>query len=640
LALIAVLAVAVHGYHLGVDDAAIYVPAIKRVADPALYPFGSEFFLSHARLSWFSNLVGGSARLSGVPIDMTIFLWHGIGIYLLLLAAWRLSGACFENQYARWSGVGLLAALLSVPVAGTALVIMDPYVTARTLSTPFTLFAIAEFVSGKTRRALLWLLAAGLIHPQMAFFAATLVGMLALERRRGKAAAVGMAAFAGLPFVFSFDPATGAAREALLSRTYFFVSNWEWYEWAGVVAPLALLWWLARVRPRGTTPAFRALACTLVPFGLLFTAMGIVLATSARLENYARLQPMRSFHLVYVVFFLLLGGLAGERLLRRKPVRWIILFAPLAASMWLLAWSTFPASPHVEWPGLVTSNPWVEAFRWIRGNTPKDAVFAMDPGYLLLPGEDTHGFRAVAERSALADRVKDSGAVSLFPQLAGEWKAEVDAQTGWDQFKLADFERLAALYPVTWILTRRPAPAGLDCPYVNRELAVCRIRATLRPGLPALAPVPGQVQAVAAVGGVKRDAVDVLAIVHREEHGAVKPAVFGHHIGLQAPGVAPDHGAGKDLGARALAAEGDDDPAAAINIDGGILDAARAVAIDADFAHAAAAEVEGIVPDEALVAATGFIAPHVAAATGFLAPHVGGAGLPVQAEVIAAEAAR
>ena len=479
LALITVIAVGVHGYHLGVDDAAIYVPAIKRVADAALYPFGSEFFMSHARLSWFSNLVGGSARLSGVPIDMAIFLWHGIGIYLLLLAGWRLSGACFENQYARWSGVGLLAALLSVPVAGTALVIMDPYVTARTLSTPFTLFAIAEFVSGRTRRALLWLLAAGLMHPQMAFFGATLVGLLALERRRVKAPAVAMAAFAGVPFLFPLQPSTGAAREALLARTYFFVSNWQWYEWAGVVAPLALLWWLARVRPRGTTPAFRALARTLAPFGLLFTAMGIGFASSARLENYSRLQPMRSFHLVYVVFFLLLGGLAGEYLLRRKPARWIMLFAPLAAGMWLLAWSTFPASPHVEWPGLITTNPWAEAFRWIRGNTPKDAVFAMDPGYLLLPGEDTHGFRAVAERSVLADRVKDSGAVSLFPQLAGEWKAEVEAQTGWDQFQRADFERLAARYPVTWILTRRPAAVGLDCPYVNRELAVCRIRAAM-----------------------------------------------------------------------------------------------------------------------------------------------------------------
>ena len=37
-----------------------------------------------------------------------------------------------------------------------------------------------------------------------------------------------------------------------------------------------------------------------------------MLTIPARLENYTRLQPMRSFHLIYVVFFLLLGGLIGE----------------------------------------------------------------------------------------------------------------------------------------------------------------------------------------------------------------------------------------------------------------------------------------------------------------------------------------
>src|SRR5260370_42070063 len=59
LSAIAALAVLVHGYHLGVDDSAIYVPAIKRVADPHLYPFGAEFFMSHAHLSFFAELVGG-----------------------------------------------------------------------------------------------------------------------------------------------------------------------------------------------------------------------------------------------------------------------------------------------------------------------------------------------------------------------------------------------------------------------------------------------------------------------------------------------------------------------------------------------------------------------------------------------------
>jgi len=38
-----------------------------------------------------------------------------------------------------------------------------------------------------------------------------------------------------------------------------------------------------------------------------------------------------------------------------------------------------------------------------------------------LPGEDTHGFRAIAQRSMIADAGKDSGAVSMFPPLADEW---------------------------------------------------------------------------------------------------------------------------------------------------------------------------------------------------------------------------
>jgi len=44
----------------------------------------------------------------------------------------------------------------------------------------------------------------------------------------------------------------------------------------------------------------------------------------------------------------------------------------------------------------------------IRLQTPRDAVFALDPNYMLIAGEDQHGFRAIAERSALADALKDN----------------------------------------------------------------------------------------------------------------------------------------------------------------------------------------------------------------------------------------
>jgi hypothetical protein len=479
LGAITILAVLIQGYHLGVDDSAIYVPAIKRVSDPSLYPFGAEFFMSHAHLSIFAALVGGSARLSHLPIDLTIFLWHVVSIFLLLLAAWQLLGCCFKNSYARWSGVAVLAATLSVPVAGTGLAIMDPYLTARSLSTPATLFAIGCYIAGRLRWAVAWLAVTAALHPQMGVYGTLFIGYMAVVQQRRvvqveKVAAAACGMLVGLPLLFDFKPLTGAAHECLLSRTFFFVSTWTWYQWIGVFAPMALLLWFS-VSPRGTLPAFRRVASALIPFGLAFTTAALVLTFPAQLETYNRLQPMRSFHLLYVVFFIFLGGLIGEYGIKTSPWRWAALFVPLVLVMVLVQELTFPASEHLEWPGVNEANTWISAFLWIRYHTPKAAVFALDPNYMLRPGEDTHGFRAVAERSVLADNVKDSGPVSLFPQLATEWQNEVAAQRGLDHFQLADFRKLAKRFPVTWILTVRPGPPGLTCPYENQDLAVCRL---------------------------------------------------------------------------------------------------------------------------------------------------------------------
>jgi hypothetical protein len=463
------ICVAVQGYHLGVDDAAIYVPGIKRMADPALYPFGAEFFRSHARLTILPLLAGGPARLAHVPADWTIFAWYVAGVFLLLAAGWRLACACFTAERSRWGAVALLAAAMPVPVAGTALAIMDPYISARTLSTPASLFAIACYVSGSRGQALAWWGLTALVHPQMSVYTAVLLGCLAAAGRLDTAFA------AGIPFLSMGLPPTGAARETLLSRSYFFVSHWAWYEWAGVFAPLALLYWFGTASLRGVRPAAHTLARTLVPFGLLFTAAGIALSASRFLEGFTRLQPMRALHLLYVILFVLLGGLAAEYVLGRHPARWLALFGTLGLSMGLLQFEAYPASRHLEWPGAGAANRWLQAFLWIRQNTPKDAVFALDPHYLARPGEDMHGFRAVAERSMLADALKDSGAVSLFPSLADEWKAEVRSAEGWRHFRLGDFERLAEEYPVTWFVVERPAPSGLACPYRNAAVAVCRL---------------------------------------------------------------------------------------------------------------------------------------------------------------------
>jgi hypothetical protein len=189
----------------------------------------------------------------------------------------------------------------------------------------------------------------------------------------------------------------------------------------------------------------------------------------------ARFQPMRSLYLLYVLLFLFAGGLLGEFVLKNRVWRWITLFAPLCIGMFMAQRALFPASAHIEWPGAAPKNQWVQAFEWIRSNTPRDAIFALDPSHMNLPGEDENGFEAIAQRSMLADAVKASGAVSMFPALAEEWLRQVQAQSSWTTLQADDFRRLNAEFGVTWIVLQQPGVAGLDCPYRNAAVLVCRV---------------------------------------------------------------------------------------------------------------------------------------------------------------------
>ncbi len=487
LLLLTFLAVLVHGYHFGTDDAAIYIPAIKKAFDPQLYPFGSEFFMEHGRLSIFSPLVAISAHLFHVPIDVAIFLWYVVGIFLLLVAGWRIASLCFTSTHARWAAVALLAALLTVPIAGTALVIADPYLSARSLSTPTTIFAIDSFMRRQRTGTFFWIVLTALVHPQMAVFA---IGFLLFlywtshasteaNRKRSFSVAAAGALPSRWPQGFTFNPAQGTYRDVLYSRTFFFVALWHWYEWIGVVLPLSILYAFTRIQSRATLPAFQQICRALVPFGILSTLAFLLLNSTRYFMNFVRLQPMRSFHLLYVLFYLLVGGLFGEYVLKHRLWRWLALFGSLAIGMSVVNWRAYPCSRPIEWPTGQSPNPWVSAFLWIRNNTPTDAVFALNPRYLAIAGEDQHGFRAIAERSVLADALKDSGAVSLFPQLTADWENQQRAQSGWTHFRAADFTRLAHEYPVTWVVVQSPASNGLLCPYQNSAVAVCRIPVTL-----------------------------------------------------------------------------------------------------------------------------------------------------------------
>jgi hypothetical protein len=173
------------------------------------------------------------------------------------------------------------------------------------------------------------------------------------------------------------------------------------------------------------------------------------------------------------------GGLIGQYLLQRHTWRWLALFLPLAFGMHFAQAQVFPASASVEWPWSAPRNQWAQAFEWIRANTPVDALFALDPRHMELPGEDENGFRARSERGMLADLVKDKGACSMFPPLSVKWAEQVADEKNFQDFGNEDFERLRKKYGVSWVVIQQTAAQkshlALGCPYENSAVRVCRV---------------------------------------------------------------------------------------------------------------------------------------------------------------------
>jgi len=462
--------VLVHGYHPMVEDAEIYVPAIRHLLNPGLYPHDSAFFAGQTKLSLFPQFVAVSIRLSHVPFDWALFFWHVFSIFLLLAACWQITELCFPDSEAQWFGVALVASLLTMPVAGTALYIMDQYLTARSFSTAAAMWTVASFTCKRWKTGLLWMAFTFAVHPLMAMFVIAYLAIWFLLSRPELFRPAVQAVALGIVL-----PVTQAYRQAVSTRSYLFLRSWQWYEWLGALAPLAILWWFSRIGRKQGARALELIARSLAVFGLLFFCLGLLVGFVPSLFALAEFQPMRSLHLIYILMLLLGGGLAAQSVVRERTWLGLVLLLPICAGMFYAQRQEFPSTAHIEAPWITPHNEWVEGFLWIRDHTPADAYFVLNPRLMSLAGEDEHGFRAIAERSRLADLVKDPGAVTIAPRLAESWVVQVNALNGWKEFQASDFSRLRQQFGVNWALLEQPGMAGFDCPFQNRTLQVCRI---------------------------------------------------------------------------------------------------------------------------------------------------------------------
>jgi hypothetical protein len=483
-----ILGFAVMGYHPGIEDDGVYLSAVKSNVNPALYPHDAEFFRTQLQATFFDKWVAGFVHLTGIPVAQTELLWQFAAIALILFASWSIARRLFAQARAQWAGVAMVAAMLTLPIAGTALYLADQHLHPRNVAAAIILLAVSRVLAGKRWQALPLLVLAFAVHPIMAAMGISFcffLTMTTLEQTptwlrnwRGTSNGAGggtAAAAAFVPLGWIFEPPTPLWHKALETRTYYFLYRWEWYEWLGAIAPLFLFWLLWRVaRKHGEKPLAR-FALAVFIYGVFQQAVAMIMLGIPALVRLTPLQPMRFLHLIYLFMVLIGGCLLGKYLLKAKIWRWALFLLIVNGSMFGAQRALFSGSEHMEMPGRQSANPWLQAFDWIRQNTPTGAYFVLDPRYMKADGEDYHSFRALAERSQLADALKDTAVVTQVPELGPEWERQVKAQDGWSSFQLADFERLKAEFGVDWTLVAYPQPAGLRCRWHNELLAVCQI---------------------------------------------------------------------------------------------------------------------------------------------------------------------
>ncbi|WP_263377728.1 hypothetical protein [Granulicella paludicola] len=503
LPLLTLATLLIDGYHPFAEDGGVYVAGIEYLLNPQLFPHYTVFVTAHLKYSIFAPGMAVLVHITHLPLGSILLPGYIFSLWLLLYAGLQLLKRCEFSQLAQLSGVALLAAWSTLPVAGTSLMLIDPYLTARSFTTPLTLLACAFALdqwslSAKNqggRSALLCglcLVSTALLHPLMAVSALAIVVFLRLLRHSHAVLLCSIFAMTAVLLTALVHrlsrPDAPSVSAASLSRYYWFLSQWQWFELCGLLGPIAILG-LMQWHQRDHAKRQLCRACLMAGGTAIALALLFAHAHSAS-YLIARLQPLRVFLPIYAVMALLIGGTTMQKVQQLR--RWLI-WLPVAtvtisgAALFFAQRNIFPVSHHIELPWQAPVNPWSQAFVWVRSNTAKDALFALDADYITTPGEDAQTFRATAQRSALPDFSKDGGEASITPALTGLWQQSLEAQFAVQNgthliarnslSKQNDAERDAHLRPlgVTWMVLLSDALTDHRCPYNNGTVKVCQL---------------------------------------------------------------------------------------------------------------------------------------------------------------------
>ncbi len=489
---LSVLVVLVHGYHPYADDAAIYVAGIKRILHPFLFSKADIPYLEvHGQYSVFEPFVAGLVSLTRLPVDIILFLLHLLTIAAFIMAIYQLSCQLFLERTSRFMAVLLSAACFTLPIAGTAIFVMDPFITARSLTTPLSLFSVTAMLKGAWKQASLLTVLTIALHPIMGFYLLIFqAAYLVITQSRWRTLWIGFTTFlfcaGGVAWYSQYHPSSDDYHAVIWSRTYLFLSTWQWYEVLGLIAPLLIL---LLVWTKNESCRITGLCQTAFLVGATMLICNLLFVHRSGSFVLARLQMLRAYQLIYLVGIVMIGGWLGRFTSGRLRILLLVPLVPMAA-MYFAQRAEYSQSLHIEAPWRVEANSWHQAFVWVKLHTPQDALFAANPDMMELAGEGHEGFRAMSERSVLGSN-KDEGVAVLSPALSDMWTIQNQAQLGLDQ--ATDEMRAARLKPlqVSWLLLPSNAFTNLPCPYRNSAVQVCRLDDSAHSKLPEFTQLKG-----------------------------------------------------------------------------------------------------------------------------------------------------
>lgn len=180
LLLLTALGFLVMGYHPGAEDDSLYLAAVKADLHPELFPHDADFFQLQMRTSVFAVWMARFVLATGMTVGWAELLWQLVCLFLVIWSCWSIVGRLFYEASARWGGVAMVAAMLTLPVSGTGLYLMDQHLHPRNPATALILFAVARILAGKRWQAVPLVAVAFLLHPLMGALGISFCCVLAL----------------------------------------------------------------------------------------------------------------------------------------------------------------------------------------------------------------------------------------------------------------------------------------------------------------------------------------------------------------------------------------------------------------------------------------------------------------------------